>query len=82
MGLDQRRLRLRDARRQVPLPLALPADPLPGGERDEDEARVTVVERHGARLVAAVGPLPIAVDLQAAVLDYRDRDVRVRTRSF
>ena len=43
--------------------LALPTDPLPGGERDEDEARVTVVERHGARLVAAVGPLPIAVDL-------------------
>ena len=37
------------------------------------------VDGHGARLVAAVDPVAVAVDLQAAVLDLGQGGVGVRT---
>ena len=61
------------------------ADPLAGGEWDEDEVRrVTVahVDGHRARLVPRVAAAAVAVpvDLQAPVLDLGQRRVRVRAR--
>ena len=59
------------------------ADPLAGGEWDEDEVRMRVaaahVDGHRARLVAP-HPVPVPVDLQAPVLDLGQRRVRVRAR--
>ena len=58
------------------------ADPLAGGEGDEDEMRGVAaahVDGHRARLVAP-HPVPVPVDLQAPVLDLGQRRVRVRAR--
>ena len=60
------------------------ADPLAGGEWDEDEVRgvsAAHVDGHRAGLVPRIAaPVAVPVDLQAAVLYLGQRGVRVRAR--
>lgn len=53
------------------------AHPLSGRERYQGVPRVTVVERHRARLVATVRSLAVPVDLQAPILNDWNRRVGV-----